>query len=309
MFSFTHSEESGAESDEEKADNEDSPQWKLLETIRNHPGPDGSPMSTAFLKLPSRRFYPDYYKEIKNPVSLNQIRNKIRRGAYGTLSEVAGDMNIMFENAKQYNINTSKLYKNAVKLQRLMQQRVQELLELAQSSSSDDESLSSVKSQAQANTPRPRANNHPLLDIGISQGAPQHSVLGLPHPTTTGYPPKVVTPRPRCVCLFVLSTRELFYPNGRPRNNPLPPNASSPVHSPLMKHNLPLKKKLHAIAKYLLEYTCSDGRQPMLLFMEKPSKKLYPHYYNVIEKPIDMITIESNIKNKDLINVSRSSPQ
>ncbi|KAG7297433.1 hypothetical protein JYU34_019420 [Plutella xylostella] len=113
-----HSEESGAESDEEKADNEDSPQWKLLETIRNHPGPDGSPMSTAFLKLPSRRFYPDYYKEIKNPVSLNQIRNKIRRGAYGTLSEVAGDMNIMFENAKQYNINTSKLYKNAVKLQR-----------------------------------------------------------------------------------------------------------------------------------------------------------------------------------------------
>lgn len=35
----------------------------------------------------------------------------------------------------------------------------------------------------------------------------------------------------------------------------------------------------------------------MLLFMEKPSKKLYPEYYNVIDKPIDMITIENNIKN------------
>ncbi|CAG9134319.1 unnamed protein product [Plutella xylostella] len=35
------------------------------------------------------------------------------------------------------------------------------------------------------------ANNHPLLDIGLSQGAPQHSVLGLPHPTTTRHPPKV----------------------------------------------------------------------------------------------------------------------
>lgn len=98
---------------------------------------------------------------------------------------------------------------------------------------------------------------------------------------------------------FTLTPKHSKHPltnTGRPRNNPLPPNASSPVHSPLMKHNLPLKKKLHAIAKYLLEYTCSDGRQPMLLFMEKPSKKLYPHYYNVIEKPIDMITIESNIK-------------
>lgn len=37
-----------------------------------------------------------------------------------------------------------------------MQHRVQELLDIVQSSSSDDESLSSVKNQAQANTPRPR---------------------------------------------------------------------------------------------------------------------------------------------------------
>lgn len=75
-------------------------------------------MSESFWKLPSRREYPDYYKEIKNPVSLNQIKNKIRRGSYGTLSEVAGDMNIMFENAKQYNVPSSRLYKDAVKLQR-----------------------------------------------------------------------------------------------------------------------------------------------------------------------------------------------
>lgn len=42
---------------------------------------------------------------------------------------------------------------------RLMQQRVQEMLDIVQSSSSDDESLSSVKNQAQANTPRPRGKN------------------------------------------------------------------------------------------------------------------------------------------------------
>ncbi|XP_050553986.1 protein polybromo-1 isoform X8 [Spodoptera frugiperda] len=231
-----HSEDSAGESDEEKNENEDSPQWKLLETIKNHLGPNGL---EAFWKLPSRRAYPDYYKEIKNPVSLNQIKNKIRRGNYGTLSEVAGDMNIMFENAKQYNIPTSRLYKDAVKLQRIMQQRVQELLDIVQSSSSDDESLSSVKNQAQQ------------------------------------------TPRPR----------------GRPRLNPVQgASAPSPISTPV-KSNLPLKKKLHYVSKQLVEFTCSDGRQPMLLFMEKPSKKLYPEYYNVIEKPIDMITIEANIKN------------
>ncbi|XP_026728948.1 protein polybromo-1-like isoform X1 [Trichoplusia ni] len=237
-----HSDDSAGDSDEEKNENEDSPQWKLLETIKNHLGPNGAPMSESFWKLPSRREYPDYYKEIKNPVSLNQIKNKIRRGSYGTLSEVAGDMNIMFENAKQYNVPSSRLYKDAVKLQRIMQQRVQELLDIVQSSSSDDESLSSVKNQAQVQTPRPR-------DVR----------------------------------------------KGRPRINPVQA-APSPISTPI-KSNLPLKKKLHYVSKQLVEFTCSDGRQPMLLFMEKPSKKLYPEYYNVIEKPIDMITIETNIKN------------
>lgn len=30
--------------------------------------------------------------------------------------------------------------------------------------------------------------------------------------------------------------------------------------------------------------------------MEKPSKKLYPDYYQVIAEPIDMLAIEANIK-------------
>ncbi len=35
----------------------------------------------------------------------------------------------------------------------------------------------------------------------------------------------------------------------------------------------------------------------MALFQEKPSKKLYPDYYQVIQHPIDMNTIEGNIRN------------
>lgn len=34
----------------------------------------------------------------------------------------------------------------------------------------------------------------------------------------------------------------------------------------------------------------------MLMFMERPSKKLYPDYYKVIAEPIDMLTIEEKIK-------------
>lgn len=34
----------------------------------------------------------------------------------------------------------------------------------------------------------------------------------------------------------------------------------------------------------------------MLMFIERPSKKLYPDYYKVIAEPIDMLTIEDKIK-------------
>mgnify|MGYP005983777379 FL=1 len=108
-------------------------------------------LSEPFWKLPSKRFYPDYYREIKNPVSLTQIKRKLTNHAYGTISEVAGDMTVMFENAKKYNQPSSRLYKvspdyyfffffnftirlfqDAVKLQKVMQMKVQELLDIDQ---------------------------------------------------------------------------------------------------------------------------------------------------------------------------------
>lgn len=35
-------------------------------------------MSEYFWKLPNKRWYADYYKMIKNPISLLQIRSKIK---------------------------------------------------------------------------------------------------------------------------------------------------------------------------------------------------------------------------------------
>lgn len=79
-------------------------------------------------------------------------------------------------------------------------------------------------------------------------------------------------------------------PKGRPRLN-------APVWKPTPKADNPLKKRLRVLYRSLMDYILDDGRQPILVFMEKPSKKLYPDYYRVIAEPIDMVTIDSNIKN------------
>ncbi|XP_031333864.1 uncharacterized protein LOC116163874 [Photinus pyralis] len=70
------------------------------------------------------------------------------------------------------------------------------------------------------------------------------------------------------------------------------------------KDSVPLKRRLHNLAKFMLDYVCEDGRKPMLAFMEKPSKKLYPDYYEVIAEPIDFLEIEGKIRAEQYSNES-----
>lgn len=56
-----------------------------------------------------------------------------------------------------------------------------------------------------------------------------------------------------------------------------------------------LKKKLLTLQKFLMDFAIDD-RLPMKYFVEKPTKNLHPDYYEVIQHPIDMSTIESNIR-------------
>ncbi|XP_065223085.1 protein polybromo-1 isoform X3 [Planococcus citri] len=215
-------EEAGDDSIDEEPDN---PRWQLYNAVRTSTNAQGVSLADPFLKLPSKRYYPNYYKEIKNPLSLLQIKKKLINGEYGTVSEVAGDLNILFENAKKFNKPDSKLYKDAVKLQKDMQNKVQELLDFQnQYSDSEDDSAD-----------EPTAKR-------------------------------------------VKSSKALT--RGKYLNN------------------IPLKRRLYSLCKCIKDYVTEDGRQPMLMFMEKPSKKLYPDYYKVISEPIDMLTIENNIRSE-----------
>lgn len=91
---------------------------------------------------------------------------------------------------------------------------------------------------------------------------------------------------------------------GRPRIHPLPSVSPAPsvttTPSVTKYYRFPsnpiLKKKLLTIHKFLLDFTI-DSRQPMEPFLVLPSKKLYPDYYQIIQHPIDMNTIERNIEN------------
>ncbi|XP_050044388.1 protein polybromo-1-like isoform X5 [Dermacentor andersoni] len=77
-----------------------------------------------------------------------------------------------------------------------------------------------------------------------------------------------------------------------------PPPCTTPLKGrPPGSTESTLKKRLKVLIRTLLNYTDEVGRPLISIFMEKPSRKDYPDYYEVITNPIDMKTIHENVKN------------
>ncbi|XP_041638497.1 polybromo 1, like [Cheilinus undulatus] len=191
------------------------PIFQLYEAVRGARNNQGQVFSEPFQQLPSRREYPDYYQQIKQPIALQQIRAKMKNGEYESVEQIEADLNVMFENAKRYNMPNSSIYKRAFRLQQILQAKKRELLRR------DDEDGDSILSS----------------DAG---------------------------------------------------------SIKRKSHKKNVKKNR--MKALYAAVTEARE--ASTARRLCDLFMVKPSKKDYPDYYKVILEPMDLKTIEHNIRNE-----------
>lgn len=117
-------EDEGDDADDDASD----PLWQIFDAVKSYTDANGNSNVNPFMRLPSKRYYPDYYVEIKNPISLSKIQSKIRAGNYKDPSTLVEDLNIMFENAKKYNRPDSKIYEDACNMQKAMQKRAKDLI-------------------------------------------------------------------------------------------------------------------------------------------------------------------------------------
>ncbi|OAD79700.1 hypothetical protein PHYBLDRAFT_121363, partial [Phycomyces blakesleeanus NRRL 1555(-)] len=92
----------------------------LFNSIRTHTDNNGRLYSEIFETLPERKEYPDYYRVIKDPRSLAMIDERMHRRVYSNLSEWMQDMELVFQNALDYNEPGSRVYRDAKLLLRLL---------------------------------------------------------------------------------------------------------------------------------------------------------------------------------------------
>lgn len=69
------------------------------------------------MKLVPKKLYPDYYKVISRPMALENVRSRLELNGYPTVESVMADLELIFENAKAYNVEGSGIYNDAADLQ------------------------------------------------------------------------------------------------------------------------------------------------------------------------------------------------
>uniref|UniRef100_A0A8C0BNU0 Protein polybromo-1 n=1 Tax=Buteo japonicus TaxID=224669 RepID=A0A8C0BNU0_9AVES len=138
------------------------PLYQLYDTVRSCRNNQGQLISEPFFHLPSKKKYPDYYQQIKAPISLQQIRTKLKNHEYETLDQLEADLNLMFENAKRYNVPNSAIYKRVLKMQQVMQAKKKELARR-----DDIEDGDSMISSATSDTGSSKRKRYALLKKNI----------------------------------------------------------------------------------------------------------------------------------------------
>ncbi|XP_052070858.1 protein polybromo-1-like isoform X2 [Mytilus californianus] len=242
-----YDDDSGAET--VASEDNESPFWTIFNAVKAFRDANGQTIYEPFVKLPSRRFYPDYYDEIDRPMSLANIRKKIKYKQYRTLEKIATDLNLVFENAKQYNKEESKIHQDAVLLQKVLYDKKKDL----------DGKDFSVLDDNSVDFEVPCI---PKVSRELFEEDSHQSIIKKP-----GRIPEAEKKRP-----------------GRKPNPDV------------------LRKRLMTLYKCVFDYNDNESRPLRFIFMQLPSKKEYPDYYDVITNPIDMSMIEQKIKSNQYPN-------
>ncbi|KAH3670788.1 hypothetical protein OGAPHI_001304 [Ogataea philodendri] len=84
-----------------------------------------------FLKLPSKKLYPDYYQLIESPISISEIRSKIKKSDAYSTEDFLGDFKLMADNASTYNESQSYIAQNARKIYDFVEAEISEAISQA----------------------------------------------------------------------------------------------------------------------------------------------------------------------------------
>lgn len=91
-------------------------------------GPTMRPIIDPFLTVVKKRDFPVYFQMIKTPISMKEIEMKWKKNQYSSLADLGADFDLMVENCKTFNEESSLLYQDAILIGKEVNQKIAEEL-------------------------------------------------------------------------------------------------------------------------------------------------------------------------------------
>ncbi|VDM84739.1 unnamed protein product, partial [Strongylus vulgaris] len=91
----------------------------VFDVLRQHTDSENRQPSEKFIRTPSRRTEPDYYKQVKSPIDLTRIQQKLKTEEYLTFEEFCRDVELLMENTRMYYKEETEEHKAATELYEL----------------------------------------------------------------------------------------------------------------------------------------------------------------------------------------------
>ena len=330
QYGDSESDEEDDDEDMEEVDTASDPLWRLYNSVRNFTTERGVEIGEAFVHLPSKRELPDYYQTISNPISLSVIKKKIRTGDYSTIQQLAADLELMFNNCKTYNRPESKLWKDANKLDKVMTNKLHEIVdgvgpeEIIERTSSPKDPKDAMKKRLKIlfNSIFHWANADGIQPIGVFMELPSkrdypdyYDIISEPmdmnmidHKIKSNqykHEDEMISD-----CKLMFSNCRLYneegsgiYEDANVLERVLLAKAretgvlAGDRLKNIKRKAVSLQQKVKTLYDTLKDYRDAKGRQLSLIFLKLPSKHEYPDYYDIIKRPIDLEKISSKIRN------------
>ncbi|KAK3750182.1 hypothetical protein QZH41_015411 [Actinostola sp. cb2023] len=247
-------------------DDTDNPLMMLFNEIYKHTDATGRPMIEPFLRLPSRRAYPDYYEVIKKPIAMMKIRSQIKSGYYESVEALDNEMELCFTNAQTYNEPNSMLFKDAERMLEQLKRKKADTNKMIQEKGINLEDFLKKKKKVQKDV-------DPSETLSTDDDS---SEVAKPLP-------------PEYKQIKEMKTKKKVTADGKPKKK------KTDDVDPLV-----LKKRMRQLAKAVLTYQDENARHLCAIFMDLPSSEVvikeYPDYYKVISEPVCLSQIEANIR-------------
>ncbi|KZO99691.1 hypothetical protein CALVIDRAFT_476757 [Calocera viscosa TUFC12733] len=92
---------------------------ECYQAVANCVDDKGRKRCDLFREPPSKKWYPEYYTVILNPIAMSNIRRKLNSNLYKTVQEFRADWSLMWNNARTFNAEDSLVYADSVVLEKV----------------------------------------------------------------------------------------------------------------------------------------------------------------------------------------------